>query len=309
MTNRTAASLAIVIRFTVCVCALLITVTGISIALEAQTSPTPQETLSFDVASIRPTAPTGNTRMQWMSGGRLSAQGITLRELIKRAYGTVRWPDARIIGGPGWIGSQRFDIEAKATGEFGTVRPESGPDGGLPDDVKLRIQHLLADRFAVKIRRESRDQRIYALVVVNEGRLGPKLVPSKADCAGPYDTLNYAMGVGPAKKVACPFTANAGLLKMGASTMADLASMLGFFPVIERVVQDRTGIAGTYDLEVSFVPAFSNGPTGAVIANPQADSGPTLFTAIQDQLGLKLESARGQVDVIFVASAEKPSEN
>jgi uncharacterized protein (TIGR03435 family) len=268
--------------------------------LHAQ-APAPGSPLAFEVATIRPNPSiAGLSGFGVQRGGRFLATNATLKDLIRRAYGDHRMINQRIVGGPGWIGNDRFDVEAKAAAEFGPPPPQ----GGLPPDLQAMLQELLRERFRLEVHPETREQPIYALVRVNPTALGPKLVPSKEECYGPYTPREPGV-----TKPGCGLVANAGMLRMGASSMDDVATMLAFFPVIERPVHDDTGISGRFDFEMTFVPAFINDANGAVVANPQADSGPTLFTALQEQLGVKLEGRRGPVEVVVVDRAEKPGPN
>jgi len=141
------------------------------------TAQAPPPAPAFEVASVKPNK-AGDKRVSigMQPGGRFTAAGVTLRMLIGLAYGTPQpRPDSQMIGGPDWIGSDRFDIVAKAEGD---VVP--GPNGQLP----LMLRALLADRFKLAVHNESRELPIYALVKSrSDGRLGPQLSPATVDCA------------------------------------------------------------------------------------------------------------------------------
>ena len=239
---------------------------------------------AFELATIRPNPSiAGLPGFGVRPGGRFMARNATVKDLIRISSTDPRMINSRIVGGPGWLGNDRYDIEAVAATQFEPAPPE----GGLPLDLRQLIRQLLAQRFQLALHAETRELPIYALVRAKADSLGPKVLPSKEECRGPYTPAEPA-----AARPSCALVANAGTLRMGASSMDDLARMLAFFPVIERPVHDQTGVTGRFDFEMTFVPAFINDTNGAVVANPNADSGPTLFTALQEQLGVRLEGRR-----------------
>lgn len=234
---------------------------------------------AFEVASIKPTN-TGDNRVAIMMqpGGRFNATNVTVKMLMQNAYG-VR--DFQIVGGPGWIGSDRFDITAKLEG-----------DGPLqPDSLRPALQGLLEDRFQLKLHRETREMQTYALL---PGKNGPKLQKS-ADEKAPGPQIRMGRGQLSAKKVTMTILAN------------QLAQQLG------RSVVDKSVLTGEFDFELSWTPEIGGGgPFGpdAGGAPPAVDSpGPSIFTAVQEQLGLRLESQRGPVEILVIDRLEKPSEN
>jgi uncharacterized protein (TIGR03435 family) len=228
-----------------------------------------QEPASFEVASIKfhpgPITMSGGG----VKGATLSDTALTLRNLIEDAYG-VRTD--QISGGPSWIGSDRYDVVAKAEGE-----------GTLSHDRAMQmLQTLLADRFQLKVHRETRETPVYELVV---GKNGPKLKHVGPDTTGGSMTRGL----------------NTGALHMETSkgTLEQLARQLSV--TAGRPVIDKTGLAGFY----AYTLDWASG-----IQPPQPDSDtPSMFTAVQEQLGLKLESARAPVEMLIVDRAEKPSEN
>jgi uncharacterized protein (TIGR03435 family) len=245
--------------------------------------PGPRETgppaKEFEVASIKPVDPNMNrVQVGIQPGGRFIASGITTTFLIQQAF-NVR--DFQIIGGPSWIRSDRYEVNAK-------------PDGAVNGQEGLRplFQKLLADRFKLEYTRETKEMPIYHLVV-NKGGLKIKENPD-------------------------PNGANAGQIRIGRGQivgngmgMEILARQLS--QQLGRLVVDKTGLTGAYDFTLNFTPegaAGMRGPDGGGDAPtaPVEGAAPSLFTAVQE-LGLKLESAKGQVEVIAVTRVEKPSEN
>lgn len=224
--------------------------------------------VAFEVASVRPSAPgSGMMAIRIAPGGRLTAIGTTIRPLIMKAYG-VR--DFQIQGATDWMYSQRFDISAK-------------PDGDVADDkVLLMLQSLLADRFHLKIHRETKETQVYLLTV---GKNGPKLT-----AADPVENGGVRIrGIGHLAGV------SATTLQL-AEGLSDIALNGRHF--LDRPVLDRTGLAGVYNFSLEWT------PEGA------PDSfGPSIFTATQDQLGLKLETQRAPVDILVIDRLEKPTEN
>jgi uncharacterized protein (TIGR03435 family) len=238
---------------------------------------TPQ---SFDVASIKPNASSDNRVMIRMQpGGHYTATGVSLKTLIGQAY-NVR--DFQISGGPGWIASDRYDINAKAEGL---------PDRVPPEQMRPLLRNLLEDRFKLKTHTETKEMPIYALVVA---KTGSKLKASESTQA---PMMRMGRGQLDGKKFPVAMLAQT------------LSTQLG------RTVVDQTGLAGEFDfvLEWTPEPGQGGGPFGGPPppeALPAADSsGPTIFTALQEQLGLRLESKKGPVPVLIIDSVEKPSEN
>jgi uncharacterized protein (TIGR03435 family) len=232
---------------------------------------------AFDVVSVKPNKSGSNsTNVPRLAGGKFSATGISLNALISFAYG-VR--DFQIAGGSGWMDTDRFDIDAK---------PEKDP-GNDPNAVPKMLQALLADRFKLAFHRESKELPVYALVV---GKNGSKLQKSK-NSEAPLGFL--ALG----NRVAAP---NAPL-----SILTQFLSQL-----LGRIVLDKTGLAGNFDFSMQWTPDASqklglgdpNAPAPVLDTN-----GPSIFTAIQEQLGLKLESDKGPVEVLVIDHVERPSEN
>lgn len=298
-------------------------------SLRAQTpAQTPGPTL--EVASVKPSnpnagGPLGAFPMVLPQGtGRLSASNITLRLLIRMSYGLQ---DFQIVGGPAWQTTNKFDITAKAVD--GTTTS--------PQDLQPLIKALLADRFKLKTHIEKRELPVYHLVLARaDKKFGPDMQPSTSDCSnaqaenqkraeallkgGPAAIASLLPKPGETIKCAVSPAINPGNPSAGfgmhgdGQPMSMLAQLLTQFS--GRVVEDKTGLTGLYDWTVRFDPevllrvmqsAGINLPPNALSGpnSPFADS-PSLMTALQEQLGLKLESERGPVDVLVIDSAESP---
>jgi uncharacterized protein (TIGR03435 family) len=274
------------------------------IAQAPQTPPSP----TFEVATVKPNRsgqPFINFGLQ--PGGRVSAINVPLKELIRMAYNVQAF---QIDGGPGWINSDRFDVTAKAEGDV----PPLGP--GQLGPIQLMMQNLLAERFSLKVRRETREMPIQALVMARaDGKLGPKIESSSVDCAA----MMRGRGAGaggrgtpppvprPGEKPECGMFMGPGTVSAGGVSMDQFALMLS--GRTQRVVQNKTGLTGNYSFSLEFTPdqmppggALINGAPAAIDPN-----GPSLFTALQEQLGLKLESQRGPVEMLVIDSVRQPT--
>ena len=282
---------------------------------------------AFEVASVKLSSPdpSANPILAMMPmvrpvGGRFTATNIPLRLLVRMAYEVQ---DFQIDGGPSWQMSQRFDISAKA---------EDGFKGGQAEMMPM-LKTLLADRFKLKVHMETRDLPIHSLVIAREdGKLGRNLKPSTSDCsnaaAEQQKLVDALTKGGPAAAAAllpkpgetrrCSMMPFGGSLADGIGMRADgqpmsiLTQLLT--QVTGRIVQDKTGLTGLYDWEMKFDPQALiqmasaqtglNLPTGLTL--PESNS-PSLLTALREELGLKLESGRGPVDVLVIDSAEMPT--
>ena len=214
-------------------------------------------------------------------GGRFTATGISLKHLISQAY-DVR--DFQISSGPGWIGSDRFDINAKAEGL---------PDRVPPGTMRPYLRNLLEDRFRLKTHMETKEMPVYALVV---GKAGSKLTPA-AEGTTPGPMIRMGRGHLDGKGMPVQMLVH------------QISQQLG------RTVIDNTGLTGNYDIVLDWTPEPGQGggpfggppPPDAIQAAD--NSGPSIFTALQEQLGLRLESQKGPVPILVIDSVEKPSEN
>jgi uncharacterized protein (TIGR03435 family) len=271
----------------------------------AGTAPTPSGPMAFEVASVKPNnSGDPGIRFGMQPGGRFTATNAPLRELIRFAYNLQNF---QIMDAPDWIGSERFDVIAKAEGDIQPVQPgQMGP-------VQLMMQSLLAERFALKARRESREMGRYDLVLARaDRRLGPQLKPSSTDCQALFAARRGGgpppAPPGPGEPMLCGFRIGPGRMQAGAFPLSQLANALA--PQVQRFVVDRTGLTGNFDLEMTYTPErMPQGPPvpGAPPLPAIDPDGPSIFTALQEQLGLKLESVRGPVDVLVIESVNRPT--
>jgi uncharacterized protein (TIGR03435 family) len=287
-------------------------IVGIVATLSAQTAPDPE----FEAASAkRNTSVDGRRNLEVTPGGRFVATYATLRELVTLAYplpsGRVR-DDSQISGGPSWINSDHFDVVAKAAGM------PAGLDSNVPagaarheeinaiEQVRLMLRTLLADRFKLTVHNEIMNRPVYALVIARrDGRLGPHLHKVEIDCAALRDGVQRSVRPEPGMAGCGGFRLlRAGRLTGHAVTMSLLAASLP--GSVGRIVLDRTGLSGLFDLDLEWTleQAPSLG-TGA----PLPTDGVSIFTAVQEQLGLKLESTEGRLDVLVLDRVEKPTED
>jgi uncharacterized protein (TIGR03435 family) len=271
----------------------------LALPLYAQTgAPKP----SFEVASIkRNTSPEGNARVSDAPGGRFTGARIPLRRVIQFAYRG----NEDFIGGPEWIDSDRWDIEAKAAD--GTVPPRTGlPDMTTPDAIALMVQSLLEDRFQLKVHTETRNLPLFELTVAKGG---PRMKLS--DDQTPPAALQGAGGSRGAGLTRGAMRLGRNEFEGQAQTMNIFAKALGAL-YAGRPVVDKTGLKDLYDIKLQWTPdpAPTSPAAPGSTGNPSiVPSGPSLFTAIEEQLGLKLESSRGPLPVLVIDSVQKPSEN
>jgi bla regulator protein blaR1 len=252
--------------------------------------------------SIKPNKSDKNMVRLLFTPDGFSATGITLQTLIREAYGVQ---DNQISGAPDWVNTQRYDIEAKrgksAANELRAL---------APDQVKLvvqsMLQSLLADRFKLTLHLANKDLQQYSLVVAENG---PKLQQSK-----PEDT--YPNGIkgpdGHGHPGLMQMDIGRGRLTGQGLSMSTLATMLS--RQLGSTVLDKTGLTGSYDFTLLWTPdanqvAVANGMQGTDNPPPSDASGPSIFTAVQEQLGLELKSQTGPVGILVIDHVESPSEN
>jgi uncharacterized protein (TIGR03435 family) len=228
-----------------------------------------------EVASVKQNK-SGNTVARGVPGGpgRFGAINMTLRQLINAAYNGI--PTSRILGGPDWADRVRFDVEGIG-------------NSTLSDSDLLQI--VLRDRFALRVRRESRQFDVYALVLARpSGTLGPGLRRS-SDCSTAEARAKNQSAVDRGDLV-CGVRQRPGRITARGIQLTNVTGYLA----AGRPVFERTGLNGYFDIDLEWAPT----PT---------DDGPSLFSAVQDQLGLKLQSTKAPMDVIVIEHAERPKEN
>jgi uncharacterized protein (TIGR03435 family) len=265
----------------------------------------------FEVASVKPNKsgdPHGTVVVQ--PGGRYAAVNVTVNQLIADAYGLQ---SGQLVGGPDWTRIERVDVTATAGGEVQLGAVDGSASGSGSSTLQLMLQALLTERFKLVVHRESREQSIYALVLArSDGTLGPKMRVSMADCTAAARGRAGEPPPGPPSftaPVTCAVRVGHGRLTAGDATLGQLAASLS--STVQRVVRDRTGLMGRYSMEVAFTPermpqasGTNAGATSPVAIDP---NGTSIFTVLQEELGLKLESARGPVDVVVIDSIERAS--
>jgi uncharacterized protein (TIGR03435 family) len=249
------------------------------------------KTPTYDVVAIKPDKAGGGMRMMW-SPDRYSAENTTLKLMMKYAYNFRT--DDHISGLPGWADSFHFDMEAKMDSDA-VATLQKLPMVEQVEQRRWMMQQVLADRFRLKVRRETKNLSMYALVVVKDG--------FKLKEADPNDT--YPNGIKGADGVshAGMFLIGDGRMQAQAIPMSTFADDLSM--QVERQIVDRTGLTGKYDIQLKWAPEEERQDAGSTAK----DSGPSLFIVLQEQLGLRLESIKGPVDTIVVDHVEMPSEN
>jgi uncharacterized protein (TIGR03435 family) len=278
--------------------------------VRAQSPQTPAP--AFEVASVKlNNSGDGRVMLSQQPGGRFTATNVPLRLLIRNAY---QLQDFQIVGAPSWINSERYDIVAKA--EDGTPPETPSLDRTGPSRIQLMMRSLLAERFQLVAHDETRELPIYALVVArSDGKLGPELKKSEVDCnalfaAGRGRGMPPPPPAGPpqGERPQCGVRIGPGNLAMGGAPMPQIANSLAMF--VGRTVQDKTGLTGNYDATLTWTPdQMPQRPPGAPEPPPADPNGPSIFTALQEQLGLKLDSQKGPVHVLVIDRVERPKEN
>lgn len=251
---------------------------------------------SFEVASIKHDPnPCGGCAIRFDMGGpdRYAPTNITAKWLIELAYGIK---DFQLSGGPSWVSSQGFDIDAKVDDVTASQIAHLSRDQQEKQKY-LMLRSLLADRFNLKITPGTKYLPMYAIVLAKGG---PKLTPAGRGSDGLTSPLPRT-----------GFTIRSGVCTITASSepISQLASMLS--TQLGRLVLDQTGVKGTYDFKLQF--AVETGPGGAPLPPAQRGTGtetaPSLFSAIQEQLGLRLKSTKAPVETIAIDHIEEPSAN
>jgi bla regulator protein blaR1 len=256
----------------------------------AQTATKP---LKFEVASVKPADPNAKTNSSSRDAGEgLDIRNVTIRNLITLAYGLQ---DFQLLKAPGWTNTEGYDVVAKASTDE-IPSPPAGPQAPSEsldqrklrfDRVRERLRSLLADRFDLVVHHETRERSVYLLTVAKGG---PKL-KQVLTANGPP---RKEEGRGHSRGFAVP-------IEMLATTLSNATHM---------TVLDKTGLTGRYDYTLDWTPDLQGAP-----ADPEADaaqapgSGPTIYTAVREQLGLRLESGKAPVDVVVVDHVDRPSAN
>jgi uncharacterized protein (TIGR03435 family) len=263
----------------------------------AANAPTPV----FDVVSIKPNTGGGGLFRLRSDPGLLQANNVTLKFLLQVAYHVK---DPQISGAPGWADSEHYNIEAKSD-DASTDMLRKLSREQQEAQARLMLQSMLADRCKLALHHETKELPVYALVVAKNG---PKLhesadTPDDA-AAAPPSTPN---GPQPRHSFRMNGSGDLTVLAQSMDMFADLLARLAGRPII-----NETGLKGNYDFALKWTPDEGRGQLAggpADTAPPGDASGPSIFTALQEQLGLKLESRKGPVDTIAIDHVERPSEN
>lgn len=267
-------------------------VAALAFALLAGHAPISAQDAAFEVVSVKPDVnPGAQMGIRPVFGNRFSAV-ITVNLLIAVAYGErSTLPDHQVVGAPGWAATDRYEINATFDGPIGTAANE-----GSPDRLMSMVRRMLADRFKLRIHKETRQMPVYDLVVANaDGRLGPQLTRPPGTCVRGKGALppNF------------DFSTSCGFKRVGPTVITaksidldTLASELSRRPDLGRLVRNRTGLTAEFDVELEYAPLAAAG-------DPLA--GPGLTTVLRDQLGLALRSATGPVEVFVIDGVERPT--
>lgn len=278
---------------------------GVSLAAgatsaRAQQASTPSH---FEVVSIKPNrsgaVPSG---FRVTPGGRVEWTNTTLRALIRMGYQRFGFDPREVVGGAAWIDADRFDVIATAE------RPPQTRADGFPEELLAMIRALLEDHFKVQVHNDRRDAAIYSLVLARPGQPIGSALRSVPDAC--VDAMKVMADKTPPKgPPPCSFGSAGGKLIGTGVTMTMIANVLSSY--VGRLVENRTELAGSFDFELTFDPSSApTAPPSAQFGPAQRDdAAPALFTALQEQLALKLDSTRGSVDVLVVDAAQPPTEN
>lgn len=263
---------------------------------------------TFEVISIKPSKPGSGTFIGAAGHGapddRFIVKNMSIKKLISWAYAgtSLPLPLDQVSGGPDWINSNEYDIDAKLDdAQVAAMKKASGRDQIL--QIRRMAQGLLRDRLKLGVNDKTVTRPVYDLVVA---RGGPKLQAAKPDSLSKIKFAGVQMA----------FTAEPGEMHAWSMPISALARALSIDSTIGRPVLDKTGLQGNYAFDLKWTPDFSS-PGGAMpgrsqgpnAPGPPESSGPSIFSAIQEQLGLKLEPAKGPVEAIEIVHIEKPSEN
>jgi uncharacterized protein (TIGR03435 family) len=245
----------------------------------------------FEAATIKLNRSGSRSSDSTTRNGHLIATNISLKSLMQyEAYGI---PGSRILGGPKWLDSTRFDVEAKMD-DSTADRLQALPHSERRIEEQAMVQQLLADRFKLAVHRETRELPVYALVAAKKG---PKLQPSKTTAEGSHTSSTGT-------RSGLQLTAEGVSLPQFADALTQR-----LFLELGRDVVDRTEIKGRFDITLKWMPNSEIARNQTDGPSASADDNPAIFTAIQEQLGLKLEPAKAPIEVIVIDHAEMPSDN
>ncbi len=263
----------------------------VAVALPHPALAAPLPALTYDVVSIRPNKSGSGSVQISVDGERFVGTNISVKDLIRYAYDLQN--DGLVFALPGWAGSSKLDVEAKVSADDLAALKNLSDDDSTAEH-RLMMQALLADRFALKIHHEKKELPTYALIVLKSGLKIKPADPNNAYENGLKRPGGVACGAGSVDTSNTALTAQAVPLSTLASFLAQKLS---------RPVDDKTGLTANYDFTLKWSP-------DEVAQNSEnANTPPSIYTALQEQLGLKLESTKGPVDTIVVDHIDPPTEN
>jgi len=237
----------------------------------------------FEVASIKPSQEHGMMYVRALPGGHLMANAPA-RLMLMNAYG-VQF--SQLVGAPDWLSSETWSVDARAEGN------------ATRDELMLRLQSLLEERFHLQVHHENREMPVYALIAA---RKGPKLpAPKEGACATPVPGQPEPSAP-PCGRVRISMSPGGILMEGGSAAVSEFARVLAI--PLGRPVVDRTSLIGAYDIRLQFSDDLSG-----TTPPPEAVTSSGVFTAIQEQLGLKLEPAKAPVDVLAIDHIDRPTAN
>ena len=289
-------------------------VLGLALAFGASQQAAVQP-VAFDVASVKVNTARDGDRHGTVTASQLRMTYVTLQDLIHFAYiranGNLR-SDAEVVGGPAWIASSHFDVVATVTGMPAGLDAANTAAGAITQSehsalnrVRLMMQTLLADRFKLAVHHEMREFPVYELAFVRRDRSpGGQLRRVGIDCAGLRQRAPANVEAEPSAPCGGFRRLMPGHFEGHGVSMELLGDLLE--GIVDRNVTDGTGVSGVFDVDLQFVPDQLQ-RREATDATPASVNGPSIFTAVREQLGLALNASRGMVDVLVIDVAERPT--
>jgi uncharacterized protein (TIGR03435 family) len=242
----------------------------------------------FDVISVKPNKSGRGSGMARFQADGLTVVGLSAHDLLTAGFHVF---DDQVVNEPAWVKTQLWDIDAKVGGDDVTALEKLSFD-----QRATMFQQIVTERFGLKAHRETRELPVYALVIAKGGM--------KMTAAKPFPNAPAVAKDGPGKLM----LSGRGNLEAEGTTMSYVATVLE--NAVHRKVVDRTGLTGAWDFTLTWTPDSPGNVEAGSVALPAGDeSAPSIFTAVQEQLGLKLEASKGQVDVLVVDQVEKPEAN
>jgi uncharacterized protein (TIGR03435 family) len=265
-------------------------------ALSAQ-QPAP----AFDVVSVKPNhSNQPGVAFRATPTGRIEFTNVTVGSIITASYQRFPFDSVEVVGAQDWVGREHYDV-------IGQTAPGTGAPG-LTSEILAMLRTMLADRFSLVTHWEKRDRDVYALVRARpDGRLGPGLKPTDAGCGEGIGALTGGGrgSIRPGRGPSCTMGGGPGNLLGNALTVEMFGRAIG--GELHRRVIDRTGITGNFDIDLHYRAELGGGRPGGPPPAPPDPDAPSIFTAVEEQLGLKLVSDRVPVDVLVIDRIERPA--